>query len=76
MEAIKKFVEAYQLQENEIVVVSTYNSKPRLFYDRSGKSLQDNTIYYRAGGETFIYPLGLTRKDFQILQKEFIDESN
>ena len=76
MEAIDKFVEAYQLQENEIVIVSTYNNKPRLFYDRSGKPLLDNETYYQAGGELFIYPLGLTSNDFIKLQKEFVDESD
>ena len=58
MEAIDKFVEAYQLQENEIAIITTYNNKPRLFYDRSSKPLQDNSVYYRAGGSCLSIRLG------------------
>ena len=76
MEAIIKFVNVNRLQENEVAVFSTHNNKHRLFYDRSRLPVPNRDEYYAAGGHVSVFPIGLSRKDFSILQEEFLNEPN
>ena len=74
MEAIDKFVTVNQLLENEVTLLQTHSNKLRLFFDRSRMPMPNYDVYYDAGGENFIYPLGLTSKDFSTIQEEFNNE--
>ena len=76
MKAIDMFVAVNKLASDEIVIIQTSHDKFRLFYDRSRLPVPSRDEYYSAGGHVSVFPIGLSSKDFTILQEEYLNEPN